>query len=267
MDKKALKILFSVYWSSGWKGKTDRGIAAADFAYAKNAGVAFDPVRLSHDEVVRRAIAARDSVQTRDVADAFLASLSSRRLEWRSSLATFSLLQHFPNHTFLEREHRCSVCGAYNHPDFLEDLSVLNFERYKWGGVRHDQPLYAAFDLERFVTEERPVPGTEDIKVFHRVIAAIDSAPKETTSAQLGVHLAKVLNSNKGERDVLIGILGMCGILAPSSHPGYFGQFVPCSQRELPARRYADMHYPACWWTRADGIDRNALKHFFGHVL
>ena len=27
---------------------------------------------------------------------------------------------------------------------------MLNFERFKWGGVRHSDPLYAALDLERF---------------------------------------------------------------------------------------------------------------------
>src|SRR4028119_1477122 len=60
MDKKALNILFSTYWSStGWKPERDQVTPAEDLLYAKRAGVMFDPVRLSHEGSVRRATEVR----------------------------------------------------------------------------------------------------------------------------------------------------------------------------------------------------------------
>jgi hypothetical protein len=56
MDQKAVKILFDKYWSSsGWR---DKEIFPEDFEYAKSKGVMFDPISLSHDEIVKRAVVA-----------------------------------------------------------------------------------------------------------------------------------------------------------------------------------------------------------------
>jgi hypothetical protein len=51
-DKRAKDILFGAFWKSGWKAEADRSIAAEDFAYAKQKAYMFDPVTLSHDQVV-----------------------------------------------------------------------------------------------------------------------------------------------------------------------------------------------------------------------
>ena len=77
----------------------------------------------------------------------------------------------------------------------------------------------------------------------------------------------KILIDTYWSREVLIGILGLCGVLETSEHRGYMTRFVPWSERELPARRFIDMHYPACWWTRADGVNGEAVQYWFGHVL
>jgi hypothetical protein len=99
MDRKALNILFSTYWSStGWKPERDQVTPAADLLHAKRAGVMFDPVRPSHEGIVRRAIEVRVRVDPEAVAAAFLASLSTRRLELRSALGSYAVLRHFPDH-------------------------------------------------------------------------------------------------------------------------------------------------------------------------
>jgi hypothetical protein len=97
--KKALKTLFTTYWSSqGGKPERDQVTAADDFLHAKRAEVMFDPVRLSHEEIVRRAIDVRARVDPESIAAAFLASLSNRRLELRSALGSYAVLRHFPAH-------------------------------------------------------------------------------------------------------------------------------------------------------------------------
>src|SRR6185295_12052319 len=220
VDPRALKVLFDTYWSpAGWRDENSRRTPLKDFEYAKRAGVMFDPIRLSHDDIVKRAVAAVRRVERQAVADAFIVSLSSRRLELRSALGSFAVLQHIPRHTTLRQSDACSVCGEYNRPTEDKDLNVLNFERFKWGGVRHDQPLYAGMDLELFHKVPRVAPAAADVAVFKKVLKAIDAAPAKTSSAVLEKHLAKTFKSSKSERDNMIGVLGHCGILATTAHP------------------------------------------------
>jgi len=268
VDPRALKVLFDTYWTpGGWRDEHSRRTPLKDFEYAKRAGVMFDPIRLSHDDIVKRAIAAVRRVERQAVADAFIVSLSSRRLELRSALGSFAVLQHLPRHTTPRQSDACSVCGEYNRAAEDEDLNVLNFERFKWGGVRHDQPMYASMDLELFRRLPRAAPSVADVTIFKGVLKTIEAAPQKTSSAALEKRLTKALKPSKAERDTVVGILGYCGILATAEHPGYMRRFVPWSDRELPARRFVDMAYPACWWQRSDGVNREGLAYWFGHVL
>jgi hypothetical protein len=267
VDRRALKVLFATYWSpGGWRDGDRPAPPAEDFEYAKQVGVMFDPIRLSHDDVVKRARAAVKGVHRRAVADAFIVSLLSHRLELRSALGSFAVFQHFPLHRITPQQKRCSTCGRYSRAE-VEDLNVLNFERFKWGGVRHDDPLYDSMDLELFQTMPRARLAPSHVAVLKGLLKAIECAPVGTSSAVLQKRLAKVFKSSKAERDVVIGILGHCGILASAEHPGYMDRFVPWSDRELPARRFVDMDYPACWWKRTEGINRKAIGYWFGHVL
>ncbi|MEO1170648.1 MAG: hypothetical protein AAFX94_01165 [Myxococcota bacterium] len=219
----------------------------------------FDPVRVTHDELVARAIGAKSRVSWNAVVEAFLSSLSSRRLELRSALGSLAYLQHMPNHSFTETSATCPVCGWHEVPEFEHDLSVLNFERHKWGGVRHHDLLYTTFDLELFA-KTPPVEATNsDHELLLVLLDSIESVPSGTTSSALEKHLKRVLKSNKAERQILLGILGMVGVLGTADHPGYGLAFVRADEVEIPPRRFVDMHYPACWWTRDDGLNRTAL--------
>ncbi len=268
VDRRALKILFDTFWTTGgWRKEKVQSTPPDDFEYAKCAGIMFDPLRLSHADSVTRAVEAVGSVEKRAVADAFIVSLASRRLELRSALGSFAVLQHFPRHDASSEQEACFVCGEYIRSAEEVDLNVLNFERLKWGGVRHDKPLYACMDLQLFQRQSGVLPSAADVAVFKSVLKAIQAAPLSTSSASLEKHLAKAFKSSKSERDIVVGILGLCGILATAEHPGYLFRFVPWTERELPARRFVDMKYPACWWQRSDGINREALAYWFGHVL
>ena len=264
MDKKSLQILFRTYWSSaGWRDKRQRETAPEDLRYAKQAGVMFDPVGLTHDRVVGWVLDARARVEAKEVADAFLASLTTRRLDLRSALGSYAVIRHFPDHEHGREPGACSVCGAYDPRGVETDLSILNFERFKWGGVRHDQAIYAAFDLERFLSAERCEPTEEDAAVMIAILDTIDGVDAETTAPQLQGKLGTLFKSNKAEREVVLNILGYCGILRADGHPGYWDHFVPHADRELPPHRFLDMAYPACWWRGRDGLDRDALRRVF----
>jgi hypothetical protein len=77
----------------------------------------------------------------------------------------------------------------------------------------------------------------------------------------------KAFKSSKAERDFSVAILDYCRVLGTEANPGYMRRFVPSSDRELPTRRFVDMAYSACWWQRSDGINREALGYWFGHLL
>jgi hypothetical protein len=266
VDKRALKILQDTFWSSaGWRAASDQHPSDEDFAYAKSKGLMFDPVELTHSEAVARLMIAVASTSRRRVADGFLASLSTRRLEWRSALGSFAVFQHMSAHTPQGTESSCTECGLPMHKT-THDLNVLNFERYKWGGIRHDQVEYALMDLELFMGVEPPKPVPEDLAIFRSLVHAISEAGPAVTSAKLQSNLASTLKSNKAERDVLVAILGYCGILSTTEHPGYSDEFVPSKRRRLPDRHFVDMNYPACWWSGEAGLNQVKLAEYFGHV-
>lgn len=229
--------------------------------------VMFEPIRPTHDDAIARVVEAVAALSPRQVADGFLASLSTRRLEWRSALGSHAAMRHMPVHGTREPL-RCRTCGLYEYVHFQQhDLNVLNAERFKWGGVRHTDPIFAALDLELFRADPPPAPTAADIAIFRELIAAISEAPASVTSSQLHKHFPVSLKANKGQRDIIIGILGLCGILATPEHPGFFDRFIAASDRSLPNRHFVDMAYPACWWRGSDGLNEVRLQELFGHVL
>lgn len=264
MDQKALRILFDTYWCpAGWREDGDIRTAPEDFDYAKRAGLMFDPVRLAHDQVVRWALDVRGRVRADEVADAFLASLTTRRLDLRSALGSYAVLRHFPDHPHKGRSKACKICGEQRTDEVATNLNALNFERFKWGGVRHDEIAYAAFDLERFVATDRPPSTAEDAAALRALLDAIEAAGPNTTAPQMQGRLGAGFPSNKEEREVILNILGFCGILRTPGHPAYWDQFVADQDRDDPGQRFVDMSYPACWWRGRDGLDRAAVRQVF----
>ena len=223
----------------------------------------FDPIRLSHQDIVQRAIKIRSKFDPDIIAIAFLASLSTRRLELRSALGSYAVLRHFPHHEHHKQRKSCPVCGAYNAPDEDEDLNVLNFERFKWGGVRHEDPLYATFDLELFRILDPPTPTEADLEIFRNILRAIEAVPPNITAPRLEKVLGGLVPSNKAERDILVNILGYTGVLTVPEHGGFLDRFVRSDERHLPPHHFVDLGYPACWWKGRHGINDAAVRIWF----
>ena len=265
--KRAKAILFDTYWSAtGWKRDEDRFTSDEDFAYAKERRVMFDPMDVSHDLVIERLRSVIAKLSPRVMADAFVASFSGRRLDWRSAFSSYAVFQNLRSHSALGEQSRCTCCGLYLSSG-KEDLSIFNFERLKWGGVRHLYPTYAMFDLELFSEGQAPVPTLEDAALFRQLIAAIQQLPERVSSADVQGRFNKILKSNKAERDGLVAALGYCGILNTPGQENFNDEFVGAKRRRLPDRRFMDMPYPACWWNSDAGISTERLNAVFGHVL
>jgi hypothetical protein len=159
----------------------------------------------------------------------------------------------------------CSTCGlgrrcALTQKDFI----TLNFERHKWGGVRHDELDFVAFELEMFARLPEVSPSTEDWQALKAILDAGDDANTGKSVGALKKTIRKIIRSNDAEADTLCHILSYAGILAEDNHRGFDGQFVPFAQR-ADARPKSDQRYPLnCW--KGPGYQRNAVRYWFPRI-
>ena len=263
IDSKALKILFDTHWSAkGWKEVYT--ISAEDFDYARAAGLMFDPVPLTHQDIAARIQKAASTLDPVRVGSAFLASLSTRRLELRSALGSYAIAQHFPQHEYHELSYNCFICGWHQALFPLVDLNVLNFERYKWGGVRHEKPEYIIFDLEQFNLLPPVEPTSEDIELMQGILDCIRSCEPNASARDLVKKLVGSFKSNKAEREILLQILGYCGVLECKTYPSYFESFVYTDDRKT---RSSFWPYPICWWRGRDGLREDVLRYYFPQLF
>ncbi len=73
----------------------------------------FDRRPYAHDDAVRQALGLRDELVDHVVADAFVASLATRRLERRSALGSFAALRNMNRHDSVGGAAHCLICGGY----------------------------------------------------------------------------------------------------------------------------------------------------------
>ncbi len=268
MDK-GLKVLFATYWSGGIWGENFP--SREDYEQAKAEGYMFDhrPER-THDETLRNLRDILNKVSVEDVANAFLYSLSTRRLEYRSALGSYYYALAIPEHSHQESG-TCHYCGWYpihevDSPDmeFAYD-NVFNFERYKWGGVRHAQPEYALFDLEQFLLLPKVTPSEEDWAILKAILHAMRELPasKKAGAYCEWITKKKLLKSNKSEVETLLNILGICGVLAGEDAPCYCDCFVDVWHR-APREHTNDYAYPVNWWHVSDGVNEDRFLKVFG---
>lgn len=274
MDIKAKKILFSTYWSSkGWIDRDHRSISKEDFDYAKSKGLMFDPVTISHDDCIKEILRLKNEVSKEKICKAFLSSLSTRRLDLRSSIASYYIAnkllphQYMPvesGHSYKDGEisnasHTCLICrdtkyGVIGDEKYIDvDLNVLNFERLKWGGVRHGQILYTYFDLNCFVKEDVPEPTKADYLLLKEILDVIESSNVGDYPNALEERFKDVLPSNKNERQMLIEILACIGILEAKS-------------KDRPLKGKSDWVYVS-YWRGEDKYNKKIVDDYFGNYL
>lgn len=271
MDKKAKKILFQTYWKNGWIDNKDITTDPADFFYAKEKGLMFDPLTISHDDCVTKIIEISTKITFDQVAKAFLSSLSTRRLDWRSGISSYFIAKLFIPHRFsghfyengkiVYTSYSCGICKDLKYGirgnDFYknEDLNVLNFERIKWGGVRHGDLLYTLFDLEQFEKEQITEPTKDDIEIFKGILDIVNDSKQGDFPSILRERIKDVPNfkSSKNERNVILEILACIDILKPNSY-------------DRPRRSKHDWIYVE-FWRGEDKYNKKAVDKYFGNYL
>lgn len=282
IDPKAWKILEGTFWDGkGWieqsfdemmddEGSLVRKIPKKDFEYAKQAGLMFDLERsMPHDKLVDRVRKSVERVDARRVADAFVVGLSTGRPDLCSALGSYAIARHLPVHPRQEGHNSgCVVCGAYDKSgEDEEDPNVLNFERIKFGGVRHADLLYEAIDLEIFSGLTVALPSEADVKVLRDMFRTLATAPASTNATSATKLLRSVIQGDQSARTHVIETLGYCGILCTSQYLGYLGAYIPYSERRDTNNENDEWSYPVSHWRVRDGVNQQAVDFWFGHLL
>lgn len=264
-NPKAIKILKSTYWNPkyGWVSNPP---SENDLDFAINSGVMF-PLKLhGHDETIDRALLAVKKVSKAEVVKAFLGSLESRRLEMRSALASYACGINLPLHSNVDpKAIPCRECASYCNGK-EEDLNVLNFERYKFGGVRHLDPLYIALDLELFQSESIQQPSSTSIGILNSILSSLKDLESPRLSAAPKA-LSKLLKANDDERVGIISTLGYCGILKLPNYPPLYEKYTRASDRDRSSYSKSDWSFPADLWRPEYGLDENAISFWFGDYV
>jgi hypothetical protein len=274
IDPKAKKILFDTYWRSGWKNVSDQQTDVAHFAYAKEKGLMFDPVTITHDECIHEILQISSELDASAVGKGFLSSLSTRRPDWRSALASYHFAHQMKKHPYTsvvsgqsfdmkgnvaQESHTCEVCRDLQYgvigDEIYEkaDVNILNFERIKWGGVRHGELLYTLFDLQRFVDEEIPVPTEKDINIFQSMIQTIATSAQDEYPSALVKRLKDVVKGTHSELENLIEMLAAVSVLK-------------ARRTDRPERGKHDWTF-VTYWRGGDGFNQEAVDTYFGDYL
>jgi hypothetical protein len=276
-DLRAVRILNRTYWSArGWL-RPPLFPDNDDFVFAEAAGVMFRTKKLDHAAAIRWARQGARTITPQLVSDAFLASLSTRRPELRSALASYHLARVLPDH---EYEHRtmgtnaegrpvgsiCLICGMMGDGEEEYDLSVLSFERLKWGGVRFTDPIYLGFDLSQAAKWQMVEPNQEDLDLMRELLNAIrqlaNSDPKARPQ-QLEKAITGVLREGHYQRRVVLEILAFCGTLQPRGRPNFARGWIRYYDRPEAPEWKNDWNYPMHAWRGVDAIDETRLIEVF----
>ncbi len=264
---KSIRTLTRTFWTAnGWRSATKdmSGLPSPeDVQAAMSDGIMFadSTWTASHDEIVGNVLTAVSAVSLGEAADAFVASLTAGRLDLRSALGSYAVGRHLPDHGFQAGpSHLCSVCGLPAQQRSLE-RNLLNFERFRWAGVRRDDLAYVAFDLEEFGVAPSAPLTPDAVQLGRDLVSYLESVAGGTTATEAAKGM-KLVKGSQSERETLMDILGVCGILETRQHHGYADDFVPFVARELPPKRFVERTYPVRWWTGADGVNRSRLREF-----
>lgn len=269
-DPKAVRILFNTQWDldgreGAWIEYSE--VPAKDLEYAKSAGLMQESFELDHRSMISRVVEMRDRIERRAVAAAFASSLGTRRMDTRSALGSYAHSLHLAAHRFIPTNdaENCRLC------DFprKENIRVNHyaFRRIMWAGnVCQGDLGYVLCDLTAFGRSSNAC-GKPEKTLLDKMFSSIRRLPKEAGLSDLEKSISGLFPSNKHERQVVLEILGYCGIIKPKDCPSMHVQWVPRCDLPVPTHFYRkEWRSPVSCWTGADGINDEAIDFWFGDL-
>ncbi|UOD32307.1 hypothetical protein INH39_11925 [Massilia violaceinigra] len=245
-----------------------RGVTSDEqFAYLKQQGLAFDPVDLHHDEAVKRCVAYAQQCQKSHVTDLFLSSFASGRLDYRSGLAPFAMMQTMPDHRFTPSSapHACAICSGWEICKEV-DATDWNVDRHCAGSLGLlKTPEVIQFYLAQHLQLARQASRAEDFRIVNAVfdtLRSLDAGIKPTDVHRFLRNIAG-FKATVYQCRLLLEMLGIAGILETGNQKGYLTHYT--NPGLAPSKSHkSDWAYPVDFWTGADGLNQKALAFWFG---
>lgn len=202
-----------------------------------------------------------------DAAQAFVASMWSAPMLWRSLLTGKLIATSMPDHehTPYPSSSTCKVCGLS--VDQATDTTLQWYWRMTNGTPLDGDPFGQVLALrELSAAAVLPIPNEFDRWVFRAVLTVLRELPPKTRYSKAAVALKKerLLPTQKeyAYRD-LLETLALIGILDTPEHPGMITEFTSYIQRDQRPNVRVEVQAPLAWWDSSIGINENNLNKIF----
>lgn len=206
----------------------------------------------------------------------FLASLSTKKMIWRSFLPAFVIARTYPIHVFEAGDKTdiwdnpiCRICLQSENWGLKEDKYNFYLKQAELGGGINVPTIgFYIVLLSEFnkLKDYYAYPNYEDISIFSHIMLYLTEA-KESESLKKDI-LKKIksipgFHSNVFQCQCLLQTLGFCGILETEQHKSPFHEYVNLSFAPKKTHN-SDWAYPVDFWTPLDGINKKAFEYWFG---
>lgn len=271
-DKKTISVLKKCYlpYNSNsepteeeWKNGIDNGILVPKSV-------------MTHDEIISEIKLLSDRILVDDAAKAFLYSLSSGDMRYRTTISSLIWAKALPKHSSLTNKTegiygRCNLCSCSHGLNYPEEIDFNEFNVFRYlsptqYGNRPDfgQAEYVLNDLREFEKLPTVEPTEEDYYILNRIFGVIGTLKSHNKAVALisDIRKQKIINATGNGIHCLLGTLSMCGILETDKEKGYLHTFTNCNDRDLFMD--GDFFYPLKHWKAKFGVNYEAVQEIFG---
>lgn len=200
-------------------------------------------------------------------AQAFVASLWSAPMIWRSLLTGKLIADAVPDHEFTPypSSNTCQVCGL--NVAMAKDTSLEWYWRMT-SGTPLDGDLFGhVLALQEMAGQELPTPNEYDRWILRAILTVLRSLPANTRYSKAAQALKKArllpTRSEYAYRD-LLETLGLIGILDTTDYPGMATEFTSYQKRDQRPNIRVEVQAPLAWWDSSIGINETTLARIFG---
>ncbi|MBO4865763.1 MAG: immunity 26/phosphotriesterase HocA family protein [Ruminococcus sp.] len=275
VDKKAIALLKKYYLSYKSEGQPSE----ADLADAVKSGVFVPDSEMTHDEIVAAVKELSERISLESAAKAFLYSLSSGDMRYRSAVSSLLWAKALPKHELVSngvepggwRSPMCIVCGCTHGLETSEniDWNKFNVFRYlppKQYGREPDyvSAEYVLNDLREFEKLPAVEPCDDDYRILNGIFACANEMKSHNMDTALVAEIRKRKFSDATGNAIhcILGILSVCGIFQSDEKKGFLYEFT--NRDEQGFGRDGLTFFPLNFWRGKFGVNYDAVNKIFG---
>lgn len=268
-DKKALSLLKKYYLPY----KVYEQLSESDKENAIKSSVLVPDSEMTHDEIVTEIKALSERISLERAAKAFLYSLSSGDMRYRTAISGLVWARSLPEHKFISNDvtTSCIVCGCTHGLNMAE-----NIDWNKYGVFRYLPPKqygrepdftcaeYVLNDLRKFEKLPAVEPCDKDYRILNGIFACVKQMKPHNMDIALvsEIRKKKFFDASGNAIHCILAVLSICGILESAEHKGFMHGFT--NSGDIGGYRDGLSFYPLFYWRGKDGVNYTAVNEIFG---